>query len=130
MDTPAKYIYGCTLIGCRLNTDLAPGHSGDAAASAFTKRGLRVAATIALAGDGFDLAIPIPPHQMAVVRLRASALFRDHADLATMLSEGTFAFAALLYEDREGSALDGPIPAFQVSEIEHLVARLVREAGA
>lgn len=75
-----------------------------------------------------DLAIALGD-DLAVVRLLKRPSQDDHSDLATMIAEGTFAFAALLYEDREGSVIEGPIAAYHVSEIDHLVARLVREAG-
>lgn len=130
MDTPAKYIYGCTLIGCRLNPDLAHGHSEELVVSAFLKRGFSIAAKVLLPDSRFDLAIALHPAVMSIIRRCDSISPKDHSDLATMIAEGTFAFAALLYEDREGSVIEGPIAVYHVSEIDHLVARLVREAGA
>lgn len=97
---------------------------------AMAAAGFDCIAHIDVTGRTSDVAIRLSPVKMAVIRFTDMPYPRDHSDLATMIAEGTFAFAALLYEDREGSVIEGPIAAYHVSEIDHLVARLVREAGA
>ncbi|UPT61501.1 MAG: hypothetical protein M0D54_13875 [Hyphomonadaceae bacterium JAD_PAG50586_4] len=91
---------------------------------------ISIIADVALEHGGSDVAIRDGAANLAVVRCVDKAAANDHAALATMLIEGPFKFAALLCEDREASVLDGPIPAFHVSEVGDLVARLVREASA
>lgn len=68
--------------------------------------------------------------RLAVVRCVQRELAEDHTALATMLSEGTFVWAGLVYDDQERSETVGLIETFHVSELDRLVSRLseLREA--
>jgi hypothetical protein len=59
-----------------------------------------------------------------------SAPPEDHTALATMLTEGDFVWAGLVYGEREGSDTVGLVETFHVSELDRLVSRLLelREA--
>jgi len=82
-------------------------------------------------GDAhLDLPLMDACGRLSLVRCATSPDAEDQKALETMLIERTFVFAALLYEDRQRSVLEGPIPAFHASEMDDLVARLVREAEA
>ena len=72
-----------------------------------------------------DLAIALSPTSLVVVRCVDVAATEDHTALATMLSEGDFVWAALVYGEREGSETVGLVETFHVSELDRLVARLL-----
>jgi hypothetical protein len=71
-----------------------------------------------------DVAVGLAPNRLAVIRCVEHAAPEDHTALATMLTEGDFVWAGLVYGEREGSET------FHVSELDRLVSRLLelREA--
>lgn len=77
-----------------------------------------------------DLALALSPACLAVVRCVDEASTDDHTALATMLTEGDFVWAGLVYGEREGSETVGLVETFHVSELDRLVSRLLelREA--
>lgn|GEM_PF-2305743 len=72
-----------------------------------------------------DLAVALSPARLAVVRCVDQATPEDHTALATMLTEGDFVWAGLVYGEREGSETVGFVETFHVSELDRLLARLL-----
>lgn len=77
-----------------------------------------------------DLAVALSCADLGVVRCVHEATPADHTALATMLAEGDFVWAGLVYSVRDGSGPPGPIETFHVSELDRLVARLHEFGGA
>lgn len=77
-----------------------------------------------------DHAVALSATRLAVVRRVDWATPEDHTALATMLTEGDFVWAGLVYAERAGSETVGLIETFHVSQLDQLVARLIelREA--
>lgn len=77
-----------------------------------------------------DLAMSLAPGRLTVIRCVDHAISEDHTALATMLTEGDFVWAGLVYGEREGSEPVGLVETFHVSELDRLVSRLLelREA--
>lgn len=77
-----------------------------------------------------DHAVALSATRLAVVRRVDQATLEDHTALATMLAEGDFGWAGLVYGEREGSETVGLVETFHVSELDRLVSRLLelREA--
>lgn len=76
-----------------------------------------------------DLAIALSRTRLAVVRCVGRAAPADHTALATMMSEGDFVWAGLVYGELEGSETVGLIETFHVSELDRLVSRLLELRG-
>ncbi|MBI3438506.1 MAG: hypothetical protein HY054_07635 [Proteobacteria bacterium] len=72
-----------------------------------------------------DLALALFPAQLAVIRCVNRASTSDHSDIATMVTDGDFAWAGLVYGEREGSETVGLVETFHVSELDRLAARLL-----
>jgi len=71
-----------------------------------------------------DLALAIWPARLAVIRCVDRVREADCAALATMLIEGDFVWAGLIFDERGGAEAVGPIEAFHVSDLDRLVTRL------
>lgn len=91
---------------------------------------LIVCARVRTSDRATDLAIALSPTRLAVVRCVDQAKPEDHTALATMMAEGDFVWAGLVYGAREGAAAVGFVESFHLSELEQLAARLsaLREA--
>jgi hypothetical protein len=76
-------------------------------------------------GAAHDLAIALSSTAFAVVRCARCPTANDHTALATMMTEGDFVWAGLVYSEREGSETIGLIETFHVSELGQLVSRLL-----
>ena len=98
--------------------------------SALQVADLILAARIQSGARATDFVVQSSPTDLSVIRCVERIGASDHTALATMLSEGTFVWAALVYEDRERSETTGLIETFHVSELDRLVSRLseLREA--
>ncbi len=72
-----------------------------------------------------DVVIELSATRRAVVRNAPRASRADHTALATMMTQGDFVWAGLVYGEREGSETVGLIETFHVSELDRLVARLL-----
>ena len=72
-----------------------------------------------------DLAVALSPNRLVAVRHVDQLIREDHTALATMLTEGDFVWAGLVYGEREGSETVGLIETFHVSELDRLVSRLL-----
>lgn len=77
-----------------------------------------------------DFAISLGSKRAGLIRYVDQAKPEDHTALATMMAEGDFVWAGLVYGAREGSAAVGLVESFHLSELEQLAARLsaLREA--
>lgn len=73
-----------------------------------------------------DLAIAVSAKRLAVIRCVDYAHPDDHTALATMICEGDFVWAGLVYGEREGSEAVGLVETFHVSELDQLVSRLLQ----
>jgi hypothetical protein len=72
-----------------------------------------------------ELALSLSLTRLAVIRCVERASAEDHTALATMMAEGDFVWAGLVYGEREGSETVGLIETFHVSELDRLVSRLL-----
>jgi hypothetical protein len=72
-----------------------------------------------------DHAVALSAARLAVVRRVDRATTEDHTALATMLVEGDFVWAGLVYGERERSEAVGLIETFHISELDRLVSRLL-----
>ncbi len=100
------------------------------ALAALEKASIRPVARVLVSDRATDLALSLSPNRLAVVRCVERAAPEDHTALATMLTEGDFVWAGLVYGEREGSESVGLVETFHVSELDRLVSRLLelREA--
>lgn len=89
---------------------------------------LSCVATVCENSRATDHAVALSPTRLAVIRCVEHGTPADHSALATMLAEGDFVWAGLVYSKREGSEPIGLIETFHIDELEQLVARL-RELG-
>lgn len=105
-------------------------YSASASAERVRER-VRAGTTLALVADVAedpvkrDLAIALSATRLAVIRCVERASPEDHTALATMLTEGDFVWAGLVYGEREGSETVGLVETFHVSELDRLVSRLL-----
>lgn len=90
-----------------------------------TNSGVRTVARVAERDTTSDLAIALLPSLPAVIRCVERAFPEDHTALATMLAEGDFVWAGLVFGEREGSETVGLVETFHVSELDRLVSRLL-----
>lgn len=92
--------------------------------------GLRPIAEVLEGERALDQAVALPAGRIAVIRCVEHSTSEDHSALATMLTEGDFVWAGLVYGERDGSETTGLVETFHVSELDRLVARLqeLREA--
>lgn len=91
--------------------------------------GLRVVANVVASERSIDLAIAMGCGQLAVIRCTHHEAATDRNELATMVEEGDFVWAGLVYGDHNGSGPESPVESFHLTEVEKLVARL-RALGA
>jgi hypothetical protein len=75
--------------------------------------------------DAFDIGLLSPAGPRIAIRCVARTCAHDHTALATMMAEGDFVWAGLVYGEREGSETVGLIETFHVSELDRLVSRLL-----
>lgn len=76
-------------------------------------------------GASRDLAVSLCDARLAVIRCVRRTSPQDHIALATMMTEGDFVWAGLVYGEREGSETVGLIETFHVGELDRLVSRLL-----
>lgn len=91
---------------------------------------MRPVARVIVGDRATDLALSLSPARLAIVRCAERSGHEDQTALATMLTEGDFVWAGLVYGEREGSETIGLVETFHVSELDQLVSRLLelREA--
>ncbi len=88
--------------------------------------GLKPAARVWESSRAFDLAVSVGP-KLAVIRCVAQAAPTDYQALATMLADGDFDRAALVYCDTEQPSLSEKIDSWSIADVDNLASSL---AGA
>lgn len=71
-----------------------------------------------------DYAVALSGTRLVVVRQVERATGEDHTVLATMISDGDFVWAGLVYSDQVGTDWPGDVEAFHLSEVSRLIERL------
>ena len=104
---------------------VASANHSEIARCALAVASLRCVAEVHDSDRAIDLAIALSPNRLVVVRCVDEAFPKDHSALATMLTEGDFVWAGLVYGEREGSKTIGLVETFHVSELDRLVERLL-----
>lgn len=96
---------------------------------ALTAAGLKCLALVHDAPGTADLAIHLGENRLGVVRCARRLDRSDYRALATMLAQGDFERAVLVYCEREGSVLSDEIETWFVGDVEALAASLAGEAA-
>lgn len=109
----------------RLESGVVTASVASAAEANLAQFGARPLARVVDSNRTTDLAIALSPNRLAVTRCVERVAHDDHTALATMMTEGDFVWAGLVYGEREGSETVGLIETFHVSELDRLVARLL-----
>lgn len=92
--------------------------------------GMRTVAHVNEHDRAADFALAFSSDRLLIIRCVEQGDPDNHTALATMLSEGPFIWAALVYEHGDAPSSPGLIESFHVSELDRLVARLVELRGA
>jgi len=95
----------------------------------FTDSGLKVIGKIWASPHAIDFALIGPKNQHSVVRCTEVSRSDDHIELATMLAQGDFTRAAIVYTAEDQPHLTGEIEAYPISRIDELAASLARESA-
>lgn len=91
--------------------------------SALTASTLKVIGRVTEVGH-IDLAISLTPSRLAVIRCVDPAAPENHTALPTVVDDGDFVWAGLVYSERPNADWPGGIEAFHVSELPRLIERL------
>ena len=92
--------------------------------SELTTRKLLCVAAVNDTPRATDYAVALSNTRLVIIRRVDRATWEDHAVLATMVSEGDFVWAGLVYSDQLGTDWPGHIEAFHISELPRLIERL------
>lgn len=92
--------------------------------SDLTKHNLRCVATVKESPRATDFAVALSRTCLVVVRQVERATREDHLTLATMISQGDFVWAGLVYSDQAGTDWPGGVETFHLSDISRLIERL------
>lgn len=95
----------------------------------FTNSGLKVLGAVWASPRTIDLALRGSSNEHSVVRCTNSPLSTDFVELATMLSEGDFTRAFIVYTAEDQPQLSGEIQSYPLSRIDELAALLAKENG-
>jgi hypothetical protein len=101
--------------------------STSALESSVAAGGLEVLARTLEDGRAFDLAMALPCGRILLVRNVSRVDPSDYRALATMLSQGTFARAILVYGPGEQPYLSDEIESWPIERVEEMAACLARE---
>ena len=88
---------------------------------------IRVFAKVRETERAFDFALTGCPDQASVVRVVDRVTQSDYFQLTTMLSEGNFSRAAIVYTAEDEPQLKGEIETYPLSRIHELAASLAGE---
>lgn len=97
--------------------------------SAFTAQQLKVLGVVWASPRDMDVAIRTLNSDPAVVRCTERALSTDFNELETMLAEGDFTRAFIVYTAEDQPYLSGEIEAYPLSRIDELAALLAKESA-
>ncbi|MBX9746777.1 MAG: hypothetical protein K2X34_07740 [Hyphomonadaceae bacterium] len=95
---------------------------------AIARSGCKCTAVVAERPGVLDFAVNAAGHDV-VVRLVDQVATSDHSQLATMLAQGDFTRAAIVYTAEDQPHLTGEIEAYPLSRIDELAASLARESA-
>jgi hypothetical protein len=95
----------------------------------FTDNGMKVLGAVWGSPRAIDFALRGPRNENSVVRCTNSPQQGDILELATMLAEGDFTRAAIVYTAEDQPHLSGEIPTYPLSRIDELAASLARESA-
>jgi hypothetical protein len=98
-------------------------------AASLRERGATVSVTVRESVRAIDLAL-LDLSQPVVVRCVERATAEDANVLATMLAQGDFTRAAIVYTAEDQPHLSGEIEAYPISRIDELAALLAKESQA
>ncbi|MGD9968230.1 MAG: hypothetical protein AB7T59_17050 [Hyphomonadaceae bacterium] len=96
----------------------------------FTNRGLKVLGAVWASPQAIDFALRGPRNENTVVRCTNSPREVDLTELATMLTQGDFTRAAIVYTAEDEPHLSGEIETYPLSRIDELAASLARESAS
>lgn len=77
----------------------------------------------------FDIALLRDAHPGVVVRCVEQPMHHDHTALTTMIAEGDFTEAFIVYTEESVPPLEGPIPTYPLSRIDELALALAKETA-
>lgn len=97
-------------------------------AASLRERGSTVSATVRESARAIDLAL-LDIGKPVVVRCVERATAEDAVALATMIAQGDFTRAAIVYAAEDQPHLTGEIEAYPLSRIDELAASLARESA-
>ncbi len=100
------------------------------AEEAFASSELQPIAHVVDSEGSLDLAFQLPSAGLLLVRCVDRCRVTDYDSLGSMLREGDFDRAVLVYCDREGSVLSGEIETWHIDDVERLAAKLALEAAS
>lgn len=95
---------------------------------AITRSGCKCTAIVAERAGVFDFAVDAAGNEI-VVRLISHAAASDHSALATMIAEGDFTRAFIVYTAEDQPHLSGEIESYPLSRIDELAALLAKESA-
>jgi len=95
---------------------------------AIARSGCKCTAIVAERPGVFDFAVNAAGNEI-VVRLVCNLATFDHSQLATMLAEGDFTRAFIVYTAEDQPHLPGEIQAYPLSRIDELAALLAKESA-
>ncbi len=96
---------------------------------AFTNSGLKVLGAVWASRRAIDLALRGPRSENSVVRCTNLPLQTDVLELKTMLAEGDFTRAFIVYTAEDQPHLSGEIETYPLSRIHELAALLAKESA-
>lgn len=94
---------------------------------ALASKGLRVIACVQESPGVTDLAVAVGQAHMYVLRCVQAGCEDDYRALKTMLAQGDFTRAAIVYSAEDQPHLSGEIESYPLSRIDELAASLARE---
>jgi hypothetical protein len=97
--------------------------------SVFTDNGLKVIGKVWASPRAIDLAMLGPKNQGTVVRCTEFAQSNDYVELKTMLTQGDFDRAFLVYTADDQRHLSDEIESYPLSRIDELAASLARASA-
>lgn len=99
------------------------------AKSAITRQGLTSLADVVESDRATDLAFQSKNAELCIVRCVIEISDSDYHALKTMLAQGDFTRAAIVYTSEDQPHLTGEIEAYPISRIDELAASLARESA-
>lgn len=97
--------------------------------SAFTNNGLKVFGAVWASPQAIDFALRGPRNGDSVVRCTTSPAPTDIRELETMVAQGDFTRAFIVYTAEDQPHLSGEIESYPLSRIDELAALLAKESA-